>query len=108
MQCEDSFIHITSVTRDEASKSCPPRYLDEGPHGEEVGQHGGQALGQTALGNEASLQLRQADSIVALLPVPAWNVQQMGLHQTTDTKGHETQKTKQMAHILAPLYFTVQ
>lgn len=67
-------------------------YLDEGPHGEEVGQHGGQALSQTALGNEARLQLGQADSIVALLPVPAWNVQQMGLQcRITSGGGHRTQ-----------------
>lgn len=66
-------------------------YLDEGPHGEEVGQHGGQALSQTALGNETCLQLGQADSIVALLPVPAWNVQQMGLECRITTRGgHRT------------------
>lgn len=58
-------------------------YLDEGPHGEEVGQHGGQALGQAALGDEARFQLGQADGIIALLPVPARNVQQMGLCPAT-------------------------
>lgn len=63
-----------------------PRYLNEGPHGEEVGQHGGQALGQAALGDEAGLQLRQADGVVALPPVPAGNVQQMGLRNATRTE----------------------
>lgn len=61
-------------------KSCRLHYLNKGSHGEEVGQHGGQALGQTALGNETCLELRQADSIITFLPVPAWNVQQMSLH----------------------------
>lgn len=89
--------HSDSITQlnfawGEQGSSCPLRYLDEGPHGEEVGQHGGQALSQTALGNEACLQLGQADSIVALLPVPAWNVQQMGLCRITSRGGHRTQK----------------
>ena len=55
------------------------QHLDEGPHGEQVGQHGGQALGQAALGDEAKLQLRQADGVIPFLPVPTWNVQQVGL-----------------------------
>lgn len=67
------FAHCSKIKRH------PQHYLDEGPHGEEVGQHGGQALGQAALSDEPCLQLCQADSIIALLPVPAWNVQQMGL-----------------------------
>lgn len=54
-------------------------YLDEGPHGEEVGQHGGEALSQAALGDEAKLQLRKANGIIPLLPVPAWDVQKMCL-----------------------------
>lgn len=55
------------------------KYLDEGPHGEEVGQHGGQALSQAALSDEAQLQLSQADGVVAFLPVPARDVQQVRL-----------------------------
>lgn len=31
------------------------RYLDERSHGEKVGQHGGETLSQTTLGNEAEL-----------------------------------------------------
>lgn len=73
--------------RGSETRSRPERYLDEGPHGEQVGQHGGQALGQAALGDEPCLQLRQTDGIIALLPVPAWNVQQMSLgHVNRDRK----------------------
>lgn len=50
------------------------RYLDERPHGKKVGQHGGETLSQAALGNEAELQLRKANSIISLLPVPAWDI----------------------------------
>lgn len=54
-------------------------YLDEGPHRKQVGKHGRESLCQAALGNEARLQLSQADGIVTLPPVPAGNIQQMGL-----------------------------
>lgn len=54
-------------------------YLDEGPHGEKVGQHGGEALSQAALGDEAELQLRKANGVISLLPGPAWDVQKVGL-----------------------------
>lgn len=54
-------------------------YLDKGPHGEEVGQHGGEALSQTTLCYEAKLQLSKANGIVPLLPVPTGNVQKVGL-----------------------------
>lgn len=50
-------------------------YLDEGPHGEKVGQHGGEPLSQAALGNEAELQLRQTNGVVSLLPGPAGDVE---------------------------------
>lgn len=54
-------------------------YLDEGPHGEEVGQHGGEPLSQAALGDEAELQLGKTNSVVSLLPGPARDVQEVGL-----------------------------
>lgn len=54
-------------------------YLDEGPHGEKVGQHGGETLSQAALGNEAELQLRKTNGVIALLPGPAWDIQKVGL-----------------------------
>ena len=54
-------------------------YRFERPHGEEVGHHGAEARGQTGLGDEAELELRQADDVVPLLPVPAGDVEQVGL-----------------------------
>lgn len=54
-------------------------YLDEGPHGEQVGQHGGEPLSQAALSNEAELQLRKTNSVVALLPGPARDVKEVSL-----------------------------
>lgn len=54
-------------------------YLDEGPHGEKVGQHGGEALSQAALGDEAKFQLCKANGVISLLPVPARDVQKMSL-----------------------------
>lgn len=55
-------------------------YLDEGPHGEKVGQHGGEALSQAALGDETELQLCKANGVISLLPGPAWDVQKVGLN----------------------------
>lgn len=57
------------------------KHLDEGPHGEQVGQHGGEALSQAALGDEPKLQLCKANGVISLLPVPAGDVQKMGLQQ---------------------------
>lgn len=54
-------------------------YLDEGPHGEKVGQHGGETLSQAALGDEAEFQLCKANGVISLLPVPAWDVQKVSL-----------------------------
>lgn len=54
-------------------------YLDEGPHRKKVGQHGGEALSQAALSDEAQLKLRKANSVISLLPVPARDVQKVGL-----------------------------
>lgn len=53
--------------------------LDEGPHGEQVGQHGGEALSQAALSNEAELQLSKTNCVVPLLPGPAWDVEEVSL-----------------------------
>ena len=53
----------------------------EGPHGEEVRHHGGEARGEAGLGDEAELELRQADHVVPLLPVPAGDVEQVRLQQ---------------------------
>ena len=59
-----------------------------GPHGEEVCHHGTEARGEARLGDEAELELRQADDVVPLLPVPAGDVEQVGLvvvlHQLDD------------------------
>ena len=57
-------------------------------HGEEVCHHGAESRGEAGLGDEAELELGQADDVVALLPVPAGDVQQVGLvvvlHQLDD------------------------
>lgn len=63
-----------STLRDLSKHKTGWRYLDVWPHGEEIGEHSGQALCQATLGYEASLQLSQADRIITLLPVPAGNV----------------------------------
>ena len=52
-----------------------------GPHGEEVSHHGAEAGGEAGLGDEAKLELGQADHVVTLLPVPRGDVQQVRLHQ---------------------------
>ena len=61
---------------------------DEAPHGKQVGHHGAEAWGEAGLGNEAKLELSQTDDIIPLLPVPAGDVQQVGLvmvlHQLDD------------------------
>ena len=51
----------------------------KGPHGEEVGHHGAEARGEAGLGDEAQLELGQTDDVVSLLPVPAGDVEQVGL-----------------------------
>lgn len=58
-------------------------YLDERPHGEKVGQHGGEALSQAALSDEAKFQLRKTNGVISLLPGPAWDVQKVGLEGET-------------------------
>lgn len=52
-----------SVVKEEADRL-------EAAHGEQVGHHGGEAGREAALRDEAEFQLRQADDVVALLPVP--------------------------------------
>ena len=54
-------------------------YHFEAPHGEEVGHHGAEAGGEAGLGDEAKLELGQADHVVTLLPVPRGDVQQVRL-----------------------------
>ena len=63
-------------------------YRVEAPHGEQVCHHGAEPGGEAGLGDEAKLELRQADHVITLLPVPAGDVQQVGLvvvlHQLDD------------------------
>ena len=49
------------------------------PHGEEVCHHGAESRGEAGLGDEAQLELGQTDDVVSLLPVPAGDVEQVGL-----------------------------
>ena len=51
----------------------------KGSHSEQVCHHGAEPRGQAGLGDEAQLELGQADDVVSLLPVPAGDVQQVGL-----------------------------
>ena len=52
-----------------------------GPHGEQVCHHGAEAGGEAGLGDEAQLELGEADHVVTLLPVPRGDVQQVRLQQ---------------------------
>ena len=63
----------------ETQKPLNYTYRFERPHGEKVGHHGAEARGQAGLGDEAELELCQADDVVPLLPVPAGDVEQVGL-----------------------------
>ena len=56
-----------------------PFYRFKGSHGEQVCHHGAESWRQAALGNEAQFELCQADDVIASLPVPAGDVQQVGL-----------------------------
>ena len=57
-------------------------------HGKEVCHHGAESGSKTGLCDEAKLELCQADHVVPLLPVPAGDVEQVGLvvvlHQLDD------------------------
>ena len=50
-----------------------------GPHGEKVGHQGGEPGGKAGLGDEAELQLREADDVVPVTQGPAGDVHQVGL-----------------------------
>ena len=56
-----------------------PTHGFEAPHGEEVCHHGAEAGCEAGLGDEAKLELGQADHVVTLLPVPRGDVQQVRL-----------------------------
>ena len=47
----------------------------EWPHGEQVCHHGAEARGEAGLGDEAELELSEADDVITLLPVPAGDVE---------------------------------
>ena len=51
----------------------------EAPHGEQVCHHGAEPGGEARLGDEAELELRQADDVITLFPVPARDVQKIRL-----------------------------
>ena len=57
-------------------------------HHEEVCHHGAESRSKTGLGDESEFELGEADHVVPLLPVPAGDVQQVGLvvvlHQLDD------------------------
>ena len=57
-------------------------------HHEEVCHHGAESRCKTGLGDESEFELGEADHVVPLLPVPAGDVQQVGLvvvlHQLDD------------------------
>ena len=63
-------------------------YRFTGAHSKEVCHHGAEAWGKTGLCDEAELELCETDDVVALLPVPAGDVEQVGLvvvlHQLDD------------------------
>ena len=50
-----------------------------GPHSEQVGHQGGEPRGQAGLGDEAELELRQADDVVSVVEGPAGDVHEVGL-----------------------------
>ena len=58
------------------------------PHGEKVCHHGAESRSKTGLGDKSEFELGEADHVVPLLPVPAGDVQQVGLvvvlHQLDD------------------------
>ena len=67
---------------------CHVRAGDEGAHSKEVCHHGAESGSKTGLCDEAKLELCEADHVVPLLPVPAGDVEQVGLvvvlHQLDD------------------------
>ena len=63
-------------------------YRFTGAHSKEVCHHGAEPWSETGLCDEAELELCETDDVVALLPVPAGDVEQVGLvvvlHQLDD------------------------
>ena len=63
-------------------------YCFEGAHSKEVCHHGAESRSKTGLCDESKFELCEADHVVPLLPVPAGDVQQVGLvvvlHQLDD------------------------
>ena len=74
LPCQDSAISYFTTTT--TTTFC---YHLETPHSKQVSHHSTESWGHTRLGNESQLELCQADNIITLLPVPARNVQQVGL-----------------------------
>ena len=72
-----------SLESNTCQNSCNPicNYRFEGAHGEEVGHHRAESRRQAGLRDETELQLRQTNDVVAPLPVPARNVQEVGLRE---------------------------
>ena len=70
------------------SREMSKNYRVPRPHGEKVCHHGAESRSKTGLGNESEFELGEADHVVPLLPVPAGDVQQVGLvvvlHQLDD------------------------
>ena len=58
------------------------------PHSEKVCHHGAEPRSETRLSDEAKFEFCEADHVVPLLPVPAGDVEQVGLvvvlHQLDD------------------------
>ena len=54
-------------------------YLRAWSHGKQIRHHRGEPRSEAGLGHEAQLKRRNADDIVAVGLVPAWDVQQVGL-----------------------------
>ena len=65
------------ITYTYAHSQCNHRF--EGAHGKQVGHHRAESRRQAGLSDESEFQLRQTYDVVAPLPVPARNVQEVGL-----------------------------
>lgn len=53
-------------------------YRFERSHSKQICHHGRESGRKTALCDETKLKFREANDIVALLPIPRWNIQQVG------------------------------
>jgi hypothetical protein len=56
-------------------------YRFKASHGEEVGHHGAEARRETGLSDETELKFGQANDVIATLPVPTGNVQEVSLQK---------------------------